>query len=255
MDKEVKSIGIFDSGLGGLTVAKEIIKQLPKESITYIGDTARVPYGSKSPETVVRFTTECVKFLETKNIKMGVIACNTASASGLDIIQSNFKFPVIGVVNPGALAAVKATKSKKVGVIGTEGTIKSKAYEKAIKSLDNEIEVYSKACPLFVPLVEEGWIDTTVTRMVIEEYLSDLIKNNIDTLVLGCTHYPIIKNTIKSVIGNDIKLVDSAEETALTVKDIVFQMGMLNTNENKPQNNFYVTDAPEKFVEVGEKFL
>ncbi len=255
MEKQNAPIGIFDSGLGGLTVVKEVLKQLPNENIIYIGDTARVPYGNKSPETVIRFTTECVNVLKEQNVKMVVIACNTASSSGIEQIQDQFDFPVVGVVKPGALAAYKSTKKQKVGVIGTERTIKSGSYERAIKALNPDIEVWSKACPLFVPLVEEGWFDNDITRRIIRVYLSELMGKGIDTLVLGCTHYPLLKNTIKDIVGNDIRLVDSAEETAMVVKDIVRHHQMERHKNDNPEHQFFVTDAPEKFVELGEIFL
>lgn len=246
-----RPIGIFDSGIGGLTVLKEIRRVLPFEDIIYLGDTARVPYGIRSPETVTRYAFECIDFLMKKNIKFLVVACNTVSATSLNDIKKRLSIPVVGVIEPGALSAVNYTKNKKVGVIGTEATIRSNAYTAAIKHLSSNIEVFGLSCPLFVPLVEEGWTEGEIARLVAEKYLREMRDKEIDTLVLGCTHYPLLKKVIKEVMG-DVFLVDSAIETANVVKN------MLKGTEKKSVKGkikFYVTDSPEKFITVGERFL
>lgn len=249
-------IGIFDSGVGGLTVLKEIAELLPAENILYLGDTARVPYGIRSPETVIRYSFECAEFLMEQNIKLLVIACNTVSAIGIRKIREAVSIPVIGVIEPGAVAAVNATKNKRIGIIGTEATIKSSAYLKAIKALDNEIEVSGLPCPLFVPLVEEGWTEGVIARMISEEYLKDMKDKGVDTLVLGCTHYPLLKGVIHDVM-KDVCLVDSAIETAKAVKNILDGQGSMDILEDSGQGRlkFYVTDSTERFVSVGERFL
>ncbi len=249
-----KAIGIFDSGVGGLTVFKEVKKVLPSESIIYLGDTARVPYGIRSKETVTRYSIENTEFLLSKGIKLLIIACNTASSLSIEEIKKKTSIPVIGVIEPGARAALRATRNKKIGVIGTEATIKSRAYPEAIKKIDSSVEVFSKACPLFVPLVEEGWTSGTVTRLVAEIYLKELKEKGIDTLILGCTHYPLLKPVISEVMGEDVQLIDSAVETAIVVKKIIEDNGLRNCS-NKPYYNFYVTDSPERFISVGERFL
>lgn len=247
-----RPIGIFDSGIGGLTVLKEIYKSLPFEDIVYLGDTARVPYGIRAPETVIRYAFECVDFLMKQDIKILVVACNTVSATALKEIRKRISIPSVGVIEPGAVAAVNLTKKKRIGIIGTEATIKSNAYTEAIKSIDKGIEVFGLACPLFVPLVEEGWLDGDIARMIAKRYLEGLKGKDIDTLILGCTHYPLLKGVIKEVMG-DVSLVDSAIETANMVRN------MLKKNSNavsyRGRLKFYVTDSPEKFVRVGERFL
>ena len=210
-------IGLFDSGVGGLTVLKEVARQLPQESTLYFGDTARVPYGSKSRDVIIRFSFEISEFLLKEKIKMLVVACNTASAFALRELRAKFSIPIIGVIAPGAHAALAATRTRRVGVIGTEGTIESKAYADAIHYLDPGIEVIGQACPLIVPLVEEGWLDKPVAREIVKEYLTPLLDQKIDTLVLGCTHYPLLKNLLAGVAGPAVTLIDSAEETARRV--------------------------------------
>lgn len=248
------SIGIFDSGVGGLTVLKEVNKMLPAENIIYLGDTARVPYGIRSPETVTRYSFECAGFLLSQKIKLLIVACNTVSAISLHEIQKKVSIPVIGVIEPGARAAAISTKNKKIGVIGTEATIKSSAYTKAIKALDKDIDVFGLPCPLFVPLVEEGWTDGVIAQLVAKKYLKDIIDWGVDTLVLGCTHYPLLKNVIKEIM-TDVYLVDSAIETAKIVKDVL-QMQKMECGEGvKGSRRFYVTDSPEKFISIGERFL
>ena len=210
-------IGVFDSGVGGLTVAREITRQLPRESIVYFGDTARVPYGSKSKDTIIRYSRQIVRFLQTKNVKAIVVACNTASAFALDAIESELDIPVIGVVKPGAKSAIENTKNKRIGIIGTEGTIKSELYTEYIHGKDPEITVIGKACPLFCPLVEEGMLHDSVTEEIARRYLDELQEQNIDSLILGCTHYPLLRSTIGKVMGENVNLVNPAYETAISL--------------------------------------
>lgn len=249
-----KAIGIFDSGVGGLTVFKEVRRLLPEESIIYLGDTARVPYGIRSKETVTRYSIENTEFLLSKGIKLLIIACNTASSLSLEEIKKRTSVPVVGVIEPGARAAVRSTKNKKIGIIGTEATVRSMAYPETIKLIDSTIQVFSKACPLFVPLVEEGWFRGEVTRLVAETYLKELKDQGIDTMILGCTHYPLLKETISEVMGNGITLIDSATETAKVVRETLVKYNLLN-NSKGGISVFYVTDSPQRFVNVGERFL
>jgi len=242
-------IGIFDSGVGGLTVVKEVMSQLPNESIIYFGDTARVPYGSKSKETILTYSRQIVSFLLSKKVKAIVIACNTATAFSLDIIKKEISVPIIGVIEPGAYTAYKTTKNNKIGITGTYGTVNSGIYTDYIKKLNKDIEVYSNACPLFVPLVEEGMIDDPVTIEMIRRYMKPLIEKGIDSLILGCTHYPLLQNTIKSVLKKDnvdINLVNPAYETAKELKNTLTKYHILN-EENKCKHSFYVSDGAEKF--------
>jgi glutamate racemase len=250
-----KAIGIFDSGVGGLTVLKEIIRTVPQEDTIYLGDTARVPYGTKSPETVTRYAHEITSFLVTRDIKLLVTACNTASAVSLDSLKKGFALPIVGVIEPGARRAACATRSGKVGVIGTEGTIRSSAYAKAIKRINADIEVITRPCPLFVPLAEEGWVDNEVTRLTARIYLDGLKNDGVDTLVLGCTHYPILKAVIAETMGPEVKLVDSAEETARTVAEILRNNNLLRPASEKGNHHFFVTDVPAGFIRVGNRFL
>lgn len=247
-------IGIFDSGLGGLTVLKELCLMLPDEHIIYFGDTARVPYGIRSPATVTRYSFECIKFLLQQKIKLLVIACNTVSSISLPEIRRNLEIPVVGVIEPGARAAAGATKNKKIGVIGTEATIRSRAYTTAIESISKEFLVYEQACPLFVPLAEEGWTDDIIAFLVAEKYLANLREKGVDTLVLGCTHYPLMKNVIQKAMGS-VVLIDSAIETSRVVKDALFEKGLMRETAFPPQKKYFVTDSPEKFRTLGEKFL
>jgi len=248
-----KAIGIFDSGIGGLTVLKEIVAKLPDENIIYLGDTARVPYGIRSAETVTRYSFQNTQFLLSQEIKMLVVACNTASAISLDAVKKEFPLPVIGVLEPGARAAVAVTKTRKVGVIGTEATISSGAYEKAIQRIAPDIEVHSLACPLFVQLAEEGWTDNDVAQLVAEKYLASLRGTGIDTLVLGCTHYPLLKVVISRAVGSKIILIDSATETA---KEVVVVLERLNWKRHAEGiRKFYVTDTPGRFEKIGKRFL
>jgi glutamate racemase len=245
-----RPIGVFDSGVGGLTVFREIARALPDEQLLYLGDSARVPYGTKSPETVIRYSLEAAQHLMERDIKMLVVACNTATAAALPVLQSRLSIPVIGVVEPGARAAVAKTRGK-VGVIATEGTVKSKAYTKAIHALDSRIEVIEAHAPLFVPLAEEGWGNTHVAREVAGIYLEPLIEAGIDTLVLGCTHYPILRATIEKVVGNQVNIVDSAETTALCVREELKELAPAG----HPQHHFLVTDAEERFRRIAGSFL
>jgi glutamate racemase len=245
-----RAIGVFDSGVGGLTVFREIARALPGESLIYLGDSARVPYGTKSPSTIVRYSLEAARHLMTRNVKMLVVACNTATAAALPELQKQLSIPVIGVVEPGARAAVAVT-SGVVGVIATEGTVRSKAYTKAIHAIDPDVQVIESAAPLFVPLAEEGWANTHVAREVAEIYLEPLIDSGIDTLVLGCTHYPILRGTIEQVVGGAVVIVDSAETTALTVKEALAP----TSRGSQPSRQFLVTDAEERFRRIAGEFL
>lgn len=251
---ENRAIGVFDSGLGGLTVVKEIQKLLPNEKIVYFGDTARVPYGSKSEKVVLKYSKEITRFLLTKNIKMLVIACNTATAMALEEIQKSVDIPVIGVIKPGSRRACKTTVNKKIGIIGTKGTVDSGSYPKEIKAINVESEVFQKACPLFVPLIEEGMIEDSVTEEIASRYLKEFDGTGIDTLVLGCTHYPLIKNSLKKIVKDEVILIDSAEETAIEVRAILYNKRILRQNKGE-ESEFYVSDSPDKFVEVGQLFL
>ncbi len=251
-------IGVFDSGVGGLTVVREIMKQIPNEQIVYFGDTARVPYGSKSRETIVRYSKEIVHFLQTQGVKAIVIACNTASAYALDEIEREWDIPMIGVVKPGAKAAVKATRNGRIGVIGTEGTIHSKIYSKYMEELQKGIQVLGKACPLFVPLVEEGLLGDPVTDEIAVRYLSELIDRDIDTLILGCTHYPLIATAIGRVMGEGVFLVNPAYETAQELKQVLDCQGLLREKPpglGKNRHQFFVSDAAEKFKRIANSIL
>jgi len=250
-----KAIGIFDSGVGGLTVLKEIVAKLPEENIIYLGDTARVPYGIRSPETVTRYSFENTAFLLAQEIKMLVVACNTASAISLEAVKKEFPLPVIGVLEPGARAAAASTKTRNVGVIGTEATIGSGAYEKAIMQIAPDIKVHSLSCPLFVPLAEEGWTDNDVVKLVAEKYLAPLRGGGIDTLVLGCTHYPLLKAVISKAVGPDIILIDSATETAKEVVDVLEKLRWRGNGRGEGIRKFYVTDSPSRFEKIGKWFL
>jgi glutamate racemase len=254
-DVSWKAIGIFDSGVGGLTVLKEVMKTLPQEDTIYLGDTARVPYGTKSPETVTRYAMEITSFLVGRDIKLLIAACNTASAVSLDALKKRFPIPIVGVIEPGAMRAASVTRSGKIGVIGTEGTIRSSAYTKAIKRINPGIEVITRPCPLFVPLAEEGWIDNEVARLTASIYLKGLREEGVDTLVLGCTHYPIMKKTIAGVMGEGVHLVDSAAETARTVAEILRNEGLIRPATERGNHHYFVTDVPAGFIKVGNRFL
>lgn len=250
-----KPIGVFDSGIGGLTVAKEIMDILPNEDIVYFGDTARVPYGNKSKETIVKFSLQISRFLETKDVKAIVIACNTASAFALEAVKDKFNIPIIGVISPGARAAVKNTVNNKIGIIGTEGTVSSGAYSKKISSIRNDFEIFSTACPLFVPIAEEGWSEKRVSYMIAEEYLDSIKALGIDTLVMGCTHYPLLNKVVQDVMGEKVALINPAKETALELKEALEYLKIKNTDEKIGSHKYYVSDNSSKFKKVGEMFL
>jgi len=248
-----RSIGIFDSGVGGLTVFKEISRVLPNENLIYLGDTARVPYGTKSVETVRRYAMESAGFLVGRGVKLLVVACNTASAVALPCLRQFFKLPVIGVIEPGARRAVES-RNQRIGVIGTEGTINSGRYPEAIRTLLPSAQIVSAACPLFVPLAEEGWANHEISRLTALEYLQPLMAADIDTLVLGCTHYPLLSETLQQVLGAEVVLVDSATETAKAVQQ-VFQQNGLDHPGQGGRRDFFVTDVPTRFERVGRAFL
>jgi len=248
-------IGVFDSGIGGTTVVKELMASLPNEKIIYYGDTARVPYGNKSADTIIMYSRQIVKFLISREVKAIVIACNTASAVALDVLRHELDIPVIGVVKPGAKAAAEATRNNKIGVIATRATINSGIYEEFLHKTDPKIKVYKKACPLFVPLVEEGWIDDDITRQIIHRYLDDLIGKNIDALILGCTHYPLLADEIGKVAGEKIKLVNPAFECAREFRYLLEENDLLCEEQQDPEHEFYVSDGPEAFVKLADAFL
>jgi glutamate racemase len=247
-------IGVFDSGIGGLTVAHEIIRQLPAESLIYFGDTARVPYGPKSPDTVLRYSREIARFLLDEGVKAIVIACNTATAHALAALREELPVPVIGVVEPGARAAVAASPSGRIGIIGTAGTVKSGAYERAIRGIEPDAIVSARACPLFVPLVEEGWIDHAATREIAREYLGTFTAGGVDTLVLGCTHYPLLKRVIAGVVGPSVRLIDSAAETAAETARVL-DAHDLRAGDGAPVYRFIASDDPLMFLQLGQRFL
>lgn len=250
-----RCIGVFDSGLGGLTTVKKIMQELPNESIVYFGDTGRVPYGTRSPETILKYTRDDIRFLQSFGVKMIVIACGTASSVAMPKVKSECDVPIVGVVDATVYQAVRVTKNKKIGIIGTPGTIKSGSYEKLIKDYDSEMQTFTRACPLFVPLVENGHFDTPVTKLVVEEYLEEIKKAGVDTLILGCTHYPLLKKVISEYMGEDVILVDAGAEVAKYLKK-KFDEDMLHsekTDEN--QYRYYVSDNKEGFEELGGIFL
>jgi len=250
----MRSIGVFDSGVGGLTVARELIHHLPSEDIVYFGDTARVPYGIKSKETVIHFSIENILFLLKQDVKLICVACNTVSSVALPAIKNHFKVPIVGVITPGVREAVYATQNKRIGVIGTKGTIKSRTYEIQIRQLDPTIKVIAVACPLFVPFVEEGWLSGPVVLEVAKTYLKPLKDARVDTVILGCTHYPLLKPVIKEVLGRDVTLIDSAKQVAIEVKKILVTEGLLNKSR-RGKHKFYVSDDPEWFSSLAERFL
>lgn len=248
-------LGVFDSGIGGLTVLHALIRRLPAERLIYFGDTARVPYGPKSPETVRRFSRENVELLHERGVKMIVVACNTASAHALDDLRRSFPLPIVGVVGPGARAAARATKSGRVGVIGTQGTVASDAYGRALRAIREDLEVVSRACPLFVPLTEEGLLDHPATRLIAEEYLAPFREDGIDALILGCTHYPLLKPLIGEILGLDVVLIDSAEETAREVEEVLVERELAAEPGSAGASRFLVSDLPAQFLRVGRIFL
>jgi len=248
-------IGVIDSGVGGLTVAKEIMRQLPNEQILYVGDTARCPYGPRSGEEVKKFTWQMTNFLVNKGIKMLVIACNTATAVALEEIQNELSIPVIGVIYPGARTAIKVTKNHQIGVIGTVGTIKSNAYENALKSINKKSKVTSLACPKFVPLVESGEVDGPIVKKVVAETLAPIKNKSLDTLILGCTHYPLLEKIIKKTMGPTVSVISSGEETAREVSTILFYNGWLAPNRDEPKHQFYTTGSKPIFQRIATNWL
>jgi glutamate racemase len=255
VDCKQAPVGVFDSGVGGLTVFRAIERRLPNESLIYLGDTARIPYGTRSVETVETYAREDAAFIESRNVKAIVIACNTASALAARVLEAECKAPVIGVIGPGARRAVELTRNGRVGVVATEATVASGAYERAIRELDSKIEVISRACPLFVPLAEEGWLDNQVTRLVAEQYLSELRYSGVDTLVLGCTHYPILLPVIEQVVGGDVEYVDSGEAVADELALLLVQRELACSDSDRRVEEFYVTDSASRFRRVAELFL
>jgi len=248
-------IGVFDSGIGGLTVVKQLMHYLPNENIVYFGDTARVPYGTKSEKLIRQYALEDAAFLDQFGIKMLVVACNSVSAVAIDLLKSTRKMPVLGVIDPGVEAAVQCTAKNKIGVIGTAATINSNAYYKKIVGLNPHIQVLSQPCPLLVSLVEEGWITEQITRLTIEKYLQPLLGDGVDTIILGCTHYPVLKEMIQQVVGEKITLIDSGKETARIVKDMLINLKLTRLDVRPPAVQFYVSDIPFKFDEIGTRFL
>ena len=250
-------VGVFDSGVGGLTVAREIMRNLPSEKIVYFGDTARVPYGSKSKETVIRSSRQIIRFLQEQQVKAIVVACNTASAFALDTVRNEFDIPIIGVIESGAKVAAARTRNKRVGIIGTVGTVGSGIHAQYLKKLDPEITVFGKACPLFVPLVEEGWLHDPVTVEVASRYLKELQDKDVDTLILGCTHYPLIRSTIRQVMGEEVCLVNPAYETALELGKLLEEQGLSSTGTEQKEfpYRFYVSDLADEFKEFANSIL
>ncbi len=248
-------IGVFDSGVGGLTVVREIMRQLPNEDIVYFGDTARVPYGSKSKQTVLKYSKQIVRFLRTKNVKAIVVACNTASALALDEIEEELDIPIIGVVMPGAKMAAETTVTNNIGIIATEATIKSGIYTDYLREINPNITVVGKACPLLVPLVEEGLIEDRVTDDIVSRYLHEIKEYNVDSLILGCTHYPLLRNTLKRFMGDKVNLVNPAYETAKSLKELLSEQELLNTDKHAVNYEYYVSDGVDKFISFAENVL
>ncbi len=256
-DEASRPIGVFDSGVGGLTVVKELNRLLPNEKIIYFGDTGRVPYGNKSKETIIHYSLQVAYFLMKKKIKMLIVACNTASSVSLPTLKRHFHIPVIGVIEPGAKTAIETSSSGKIGVIGTLGTVRSNAYKKALKKIKPKIQVFQDPCPLFVHLAEDGWNKNRIAQMVSDEYLKPLKNKNVDTLILGCTHYPLLKDVIQNSVGKKVTLIDSGRETAKEVQKILAKKQLLNNRKMTEKNHsvFYVSDFPHKFKEVSQRFL
>lgn len=248
-------IGVFDSGLGGLTVVKALMQRLPQEDIVYFGDTARVPYGTKSRESIIRFSKENARVLLKYHVKMIVVACNSSSSHALETLKKRFPLPVLGVIEPGVKKAVSMTRKKRIGIIATPATINSGSYLKKIIQLNPSLKVVSQACPLFVPLVEEGWYEREITFRVAKEYLGKIKRFGVDTLILGCTHYPLLKKILRRVVGPGVDLIDSAQEIALEVKKLLQEKKMLRTNNGKPKYRFLVSDAPGHFQKLAKRFL
>lgn len=264
-NKKAAPVGVFDSGVGGLTVTREIMRQLPNENMVYFGDTARVPYGSKSKDNIIRYSRQIIRFLQTKNVKAIVIACNTASALALDVVKEETDIPIMGVIVPGAAAAVRVTRNKKIGVIGTEATIRSQMYSKVMKGMLPGVEVIGKPCPLFVPIVEEGFAKHKIAEEVIDYYLASMKETDIDTMILGCTHYPLLRSKIMKYLGDGISLVNPAYETAMELKKLLTEMDLLNEEESSVEGDgqvcangsyeFYVSDTADKFKQFANSIL
>ena len=252
---DARPIGVFDSGVGGLTVVSQIQKILPEEDIIYFGDTARVPYGTKSKETVTKFSVENVEFLMKKNVKLVVVACNTASSLSLDFLKKCFRVPIMGVIEPGVNCAAASTRNNRIGVVGTNATVSSGAYEKAIKKIDPKMSVFAESCPLFVPLVEEGWLTRSVTRDIAATYLAPFRAKKIDTLILGCTHYPLLRKVIQDIVGDKVVLIDSAKEVAGEARGILDSNNLLNRRGRTGRHRFFVSDEPGRFVKMAGRFL
>ncbi len=250
-----KSIGVFDSGLGGLTAVKQIMRELPNENIIYFGDTGRVPYGTRSKETILKYTRSDIRFLKTFDVKIIVIACGTASSAALPMIKDEFDIPIVGVIDAAVYAAVRATKNKKIGVIGTSGTIKSGEYEKQIKQYDETMQVFSRECPMFVPLVENGYFDTPVTEMIVQEYLEEIRARGVDTLILGCTHYPLLEKVISKYMGSDVTLINSGAEVAKYLKKKLDADNAHSKKTDENQYRYYVSDDVSSFEQLGGIFL
>lgn len=257
MKASLRPIGVFDSGVGGLTVARELLRQLPGEKLIYLGDTARTPYGNKSPQTLIRFALETGTFLARKGVKMLVVACNSSSAYSLDALREHLSVPVVGVIEAGARAAVAGRRGRPIGVIGTRATVRSGAYTRAIHALDPTAKVAACACPLFVPLVEEGWTGDDLAVQVARKYLAPLKRAKVESVVLGCTHYPLLKPVLARVLGRDIALVDSAKEVAREVKTLLKASGLASSLRHVAfeDHRFYVTDPPEQFADQTRRFL
>ncbi len=253
--KKEKPIGIFDSGVGGLTVYRELERACPADDIVYFGDTGRFPYGVRSPRVIVEYSRQILRFLLSFEVKFVVVACNSASAMALETIAPECPVPIVGVIEPVAKAAVAATHNKKIGVIGTEGTIASGSYTEAIHAIDPDVDVLGVPCPLFVSLAEEGYIDRPATKLIVADYLQPIEQANVDTLVLGCTHYPLLKGIIAAEMGEGVAIIDSAASTATVVKEVLVENGEFRDDDHKPVHRFYVSDTPGKFARVGELFL
>jgi len=252
---DARPIGVFDSGLGGLTVVREIRRQLPGEAIVYFGDIARLPYGTKSSAQIRKFSIENTEFLLRKGIKALVIACNSSSSAAFQVLRKRFHLPMVSVIEPAVEEAIKRTRTKVVGVIGTTATIESRVYEEALRKKDPKVKVFAQSCPLFVPLVEEGWLDGSVTEKVIEEYLSPLVSRKIDTLILGCTHYPLLLKKIRDFVGSKVELVDSAGPTVRQLASLLESKKLIYKGRKRPRFQIFTSDLPRNFIHVGEKFL
>lgn len=250
-----RPVGVFDSGIGGLTVVRELLRTLPNEPIVYFGDTARVPYGPKSPETIRRYSGEAADLLLSRGIKALVVACNTATAHAADALAERLDIPVIGVVEPGVRAAASATRTGRVGVLGTTGTIASGVYDRGLRELLPDVRVYAQACPLFVPLAEEGFSEHEAARLIAEHYLGPLREVDVDVAILGCTHYPMLRGLIQETLGPGVTLIDSGAETAAEIRRVLLQRGLARADSGSPEHQFLVSDSPGRFREVGTRFV